>query len=152
VKRPARILGVDFGTKRIGLAISHGDCRIASPMAVYTRRDAGEDARFFQQLVNEEEIERLVVGLPVHMSGDEGRKAAEARAFGKWLGETTNRPVAFWDERLTTSQAEQYLWDARLTHKQRKERRDKVAAQIMLQAFLDAGCPQIAQAEPLADE
>jgi putative holliday junction resolvase len=146
------MLGVDFGTRRIGLAVSDSDCRIASPIAVYIRRDARQDAQFFQQLVNEEAIERLVVGLPVHMSGNEGQKAAEARSFGEWLRQVTNRPVLFWDERLTTTQAEQLLWDVGLTHKQRKERRDKVAAQIMLQGFLDAGCPQCAEAGPLADE
>lgn len=151
VKRPTRILGVDFGTKRIGLAISDADRRIASPLATYARRDSARDARYFQELADQEEIERLVIGLPVHMSGDESQKAAEARAFGQWLGEMTNRPVVFWDERLTTAHAEQLLWDAGLTHKQRRDRRDRVAAQIMLQAFLDAGCPQTADAGPLAD-
>jgi putative Holliday junction resolvase len=144
-----RILGVDYGTKRVGLAVSDVDRRIASPLATYQRRDAAQDARFFQKLVQDEDIERLVVGLPVHMSGDEGKKSAEARAFGAWLAQTTKLPIAFWDERLTTAEAEQLLWDAGLTHKQRKERRDKVAAQILLQAYLDAGCPSVEAVLPL---
>jgi putative Holliday junction resolvase len=82
-----------------------------------------------------------VVGLPVHTDGREGTKAAEARAFGAWLGEVTGLPVVFWDERFTTVEAESALWQAGLTHKKRKERRDRVAAQLMLQAYLDAGCP-----------
>jgi putative Holliday junction resolvase len=81
------------------------------------------------------------VGLPVHLDGREGSKALEARRFGQWLGEVTNLPIVFWDERFTTVEAEGYLWSAGLTHKRRKARRDQVAAQIMLQSFLDAGCP-----------
>ena len=76
-------------------------------------------------------------------------KAAEARAFGKCLAEATKLPVAFFDERFTTTQAEQILWSAGLTHKQRKARRDPLAAQIMLQAYLDAGCPADATPGPL---
>jgi putative Holliday junction resolvase len=81
------------------------------------------------------------VGLPVHLSGREGSKAAAARSFGKWLAEMTGLPVTFWDERFTTVEAESYLWAAGLTHRRRKDRRDQVAAQILLQAYLDAGCP-----------
>ncbi len=147
-----RILGIDFGAKRIGLAISDSDRRIASPLATFERRSIQQDARHFQMLVEEEDVALLLVGLPVHMSGDEGAKAKEAREFGQWLSELTQRPVVFWDERLTTVEAERLLWDAGLTHKQRKERRDKVAAQILLQAYLDAGCPESAEIKPLMDE
>ena len=82
----------------------------------------------------------LVVGLPVHLDGNEGSSAAEARSFGKWLSEVTKLPCTFWDERFTTIEAESALWSAGLTHKQRKVRRDRVAAQMLLQAYLDAGC------------
>ena len=78
-----------------------------------------------------------MVGLPVHLSGKEGQKAAEARAFAAWLTQTTGLPVQFWDERFTTVEAESALWEAGLTHKKRKARRDKVAAQILL-----AGVPR----------
>src|SRR5207302_5892579 len=79
----------------------------------------------------------LVVGLPVHLDGREGVKAQEARAFGRWLADATGLPVTFYDERFTTVQAEAALWGAGLTHKRRKERRDRVAAQMLLQAYLD---------------
>jgi putative Holliday junction resolvase len=136
-----RLLGVDYGSVRVGLAISDAERRIASPLTTYTRRDAEQDARFLQQLVQEQEVAGWVVGLPLHNDGREGHKAKEARAFGQWLKERTGLPVTFWDERFTTMEAEAFLWQAGLTHKRRRQRRDRVAAQILLQAYLDAGCP-----------
>jgi putative Holliday junction resolvase len=136
-----RLLGVDYGTVRVGLAVSDPDRIIASPLATYTRRDPEADARYFRELVQSESIVGLVVGLPVHLSGREGEKAIEARAFGKWLAEITGLPLVFYDERFTTVQAESALWEAGLTHKRRKDRRDRVAAQMLLQAYLNVGCP-----------
>ncbi len=139
--RPGRLLAVDYGSVRVGLAISDPDRKFAFPLEVYTRRDREKDAIYFKDLVKEESVRELLVGLPVHTDGREGQKAAEARAFGKWLHETTGLPVIFHDERFTTVEAESALWTAGLTHKKRKERRDKVAAQLLLQAYLEAGCP-----------
>lgn len=136
-----RILGVDYGTVRVGLAICDSERIIASPLTTYERRDANRDAAFFKELVKTEEVGALVVGLPIHLSGHEGEKAAEARAYGAWLGQVTGLPVVFWDERYTTKDAERHLWGAGLTHKRRKARRDRVAAQILLQTYLEAGCP-----------
>ena len=146
---PTRLLGVDFGTVRVGLAVSDPDRRLASPLAVYERRGTDRDAEFFRGVIAEEEIGALVVGLPIHLDGREGEKAIEARAFGAWLAETTGLPVTFWDERFSTVQAEAALWQAGLTHKKRKARRDRVAAQILLQAYLEAGCPNETAAGPL---
>lgn len=140
-----RFLGIDYGSVRIGLAVSDAERRLASPLAVYERRSPERDADYFRALVETEEIGAILVGLPVHLNGREGAKAAEARAFGAWLAETTGLPVRFWDERFSTVEAESALWQAGLTHKKRKARRDCVAAQILLQAYLDAGCPD----EPL---
>ena len=78
---PGRLLGVDYGNVRIGLAISDPDRKIASPLATYVRRNKDGDAQFFQQLVREEQVVVLVVGLPVHLSGQEGQSSAQARAF-----------------------------------------------------------------------
>lgn len=144
-----RLLAVDHGAVRIGLAVSDADRRIASPLATYTRRNVEQNAAFFKQLVHEEAIVQIVVGLPVHLSGREGEQAIAARVFGKWLGEVTGLSVVFYDERFTTLQAETALWEAGLTHKRRKQRRDRVAAQMLLQAYLDAGCPEQADAGPL---
>jgi len=136
-----RLLGVDYGTVRVGLAVSDPDRIIASPLATYTRRDLEVDASYFRDLTQRESIIGLVVGLPVHLSGREGQKAAEARAFGKWLVDVTKLPLVYYDERFTTVQAESALWEAGLTHKRRKDRRDRVAAQMLLQVYLNAGCP-----------
>jgi putative Holliday junction resolvase len=144
-----RLLGVDFGNVRVGLAVSDPERRLASPLATYERGGRDADATYFHSLVEEEEIGGLVVGLPVHLDGREGEKAAQARGFGAWLGGVTGLPVTFYDERFTTVQAESALWEAGLTHKQRKARRDRVAAQMLLQAYLDAGCPAEPEAGPL---
>jgi putative holliday junction resolvase len=136
-----RLLGIDYGTVRVGLAVSDRDRMIASPIATRERKDAESDAAFFRELVKKEEIVALVVGLPVHLDGREGVKAIESRKYGAWLKETTSLPVVFADERFTSVDAESALWNAGLTHKKRKQRRDRVAAQIMLQAYLDAKCP-----------
>ena len=136
-----KLLGVDYGTVRVGLAITDPERKFAFPLTTYQRRSRDQDADFFRELIEREEVGGLVVGLPVHTDGREGQKAAEARAFGQWLGETTGLPVVYFDERFTTAQAESALWEAGLTHRRRKERRDRVAAQILLQTYLDAGCP-----------
>ncbi len=136
-----RLLGVDYGQVRVGLAVSDPDRKFAFPLTTHERQGPERDATYFRALVSQEDIGGLVVGLPVHLSGREGQKAGEARTFGAWLATATGLPVVYFDERFTTVLAEAALWDAGLTHKKRKARRDKVAAQMFLQAYLDAGCP-----------
>ena len=131
------LIGLDYGTKRIGIAISTRDQTIASPLENYTRRRDDQDGSYLAALAQDYDVVGLVVGLPVHLSGDEGEKAQEAREFARWVGQVTGLPICLWDERFTTSQAERSLRDANLTRQQRKSRLDKVAAQIMLQTFLD---------------
>jgi putative holliday junction resolvase len=146
------ILGIDFGTRRIGAAISDPGRTIAFPLEMHERRGADGDARHYRELVKENDIDRIVVGLPLHTSGREGQLAVSARSFGKWLASVTERPVFYFDERYTTVEAEHRLLDAGLTRQKRKALRDKLAAQIMLQSYLDAGCPEIeAVGAPLAD-
>jgi putative Holliday junction resolvase len=144
-------LGVDYGAVRVGLAVSDPDRKLAFPLEVRERRDRDADAAFFRALVEREEIGALVVGLPVHLDGRESRESGQARAYGAWLAEVTGLAVTFYDERFTTVQAESALWEAGLTHKRRRQRRDKVAAQMLLQAYLDAGCPAETPPGPLAD-
>jgi putative Holliday junction resolvase len=150
VSEHTRLLGVDYGTVRIGLAVSDAERRLASPLAVYQRQGRQRDATYFRTVAEQEEIGAIVVGLPIHCDGREGHKASEARSFGAWLAETTGLPVCFWDERFSTVEAESALWQAGLTHKKRKVRRDRVAAQVLLQAYLDAGCPEDSAAGPLS--
>jgi len=141
VSARTRLLGIDYGTKRVGLAVSDAERKIASPLTTYERAGREADASFFRRVIETEEIGQLVVGLPIHLSGDESAKSTEARAFGKWLQEITGLPVVFADERFSTVEAESALWDAGLTHKKRKARRDRLAAQILLQGYIEAGCP-----------
>lgn len=134
-----RIAGVDYGTVRIGVAIGDLEVGMASPLEVYSRRSERLDAEYFATLAREERLVRWVVGLPVHLDGGESQKSLEARRFGKWLAETTAVAVEFFDERYTSSQAEEHLLAANLTKKRRKARLDALAAQIMLTAYLESG-------------
>jgi putative Holliday junction resolvase len=144
-----RILAIDHGKVRLGLAVSDPERKIASPLTNYTRKDLDQDARFLKEVIATEDAGLAVIGLPVHLSGHEGDQAVKARAFGKWLHERTGISCVYYDERFSTHEAEASLWSAGLTHKKRKARRDQVAAQMLLQAFLDAGCPLDATPGPL---
>ena len=132
------LLGLDYGTKRFGVAVSTPDQSIASPLENYTRRNETEDSAFLKKIAVEYQAAGLVVGLPVHRSGDEGTKAHEARAFGEWAAKACGLPVVYWDERYSSAMAELYLQQAEVSRKKQKQRLDKVAAQVMLQAFLDS--------------
>jgi putative pre-16S rRNA nuclease len=134
---PGRIAGIDFGTVRIGIAISDANQSIASPYETLQRRGEEADRKRFERLVQQEQITRFVVGLPVHLHGGESAKSLEARRFGGWLAETTGVPVEYFDERFTTHDAQLALADAQLSKKKRKARLDKLAAQIMLTAYLE---------------
>ncbi len=151
MKARTRLLAIDPGKVRLGLAISDAERRLASPLLTYTRRDPQQDGRFLKKVVEDEEVCAIVVGLPVHLNGSEGEQAKAARAFGAWLQDVTGLPCVFFDERFTTFEAESALWDAGLTHKKRKARRDQVAAQILLQTYLEAGCPMESKAGPLEE-
>jgi len=138
VPRRGRLMGLDFGTRRIGIALCDDDQRIASPLENYSRLRPEADALRLKTLAGEYRAVGLVVGLPLHMGGEEGQKAREARRFGAWAANATALPLTFWDERLTSSLAEEYLRSAQLSPKKRKMRLDKVAAQIMLQSYLES--------------
>ena len=138
---PGRVAAIDYGTVRIGIAISCPERRFASPLENYDRQSIEKDAARFVQLVEEENVTLFVVGLPIHLDGGESQKSKEARDFAKWLHELTSIQVAMFDERFTSAQAEQMLQGANLTKKRRKARLDMIAAQILLSAFLEAGCP-----------
>lgn len=137
-----RLLAIDHGRVRIGLAVTDTDRRMAFPLSTYECRDEDRDAAYFRELMKEQEVEKIILGLPLHTDGREGRAANEVREFAEWLHEVTGLPIVFFDERFSTRQAERHLWSAGLSHKQRKARRDRVAAQIILQSYLEAGCPE----------
>lgn len=132
------LLGLDYGSKRFGVALSNDEQTIASPLENRTRRSADQDGAFLASLATDYNVVGLVVGLPVHMSGQEGGKAREARNFGQWAGRVTGLPVRYYDERYTSLIAEHHLLSAGISEKKRKERLDKVAAQVLLQSYLDS--------------
>jgi putative pre-16S rRNA nuclease len=148
-----RILGLDFGLRRVGGAISDAGRTIASPLEVYVRGSVDQDARHYRHLVKEHDIQRIVIGLPIHTSGRESEMASCARDWGTWLATITGLPVAFADERYTSVEAENLMIQSGLKRQKRKATRDKLAAQILLQSYLDAGCPEKeSPATPLSDE
>lgn len=140
-KGKGRLLGIDYGSVRVGLAITDPDRILASPLATYQRSMPAADAEYFAAVAREAQAVGLVLGLPIHSDGRESDKSREARRFGEWLGAATGLPVVFWDERFSTVRAEEALLAGRLSPRDRKARRDRVAAQMILQAYLDAGCP-----------
>jgi putative Holliday junction resolvase len=147
-----RVLGIDFGTKRIGAALSDPRRKISSPLETYERRDQTQDARHYRKLIVENEISLIVIGLPIHNSGQEGASAKKARDWGTWLSAETCVKVVYHDERFSTVEAEEKLLIAGVKRKGRKERVDMLAAQILLQDFLDQGCPELEAAnQSMAD-
>ncbi|RUL87370.1 Holliday junction resolvase RuvX [Tautonia sociabilis] len=136
-----RILGLDFGIRRVGVAVSDPDRRLASPVEVYERRSDRLDAAYFRSLVEEYRVDLIVIGLPLLGHGAEGRSAESARTWGRWLSDQLGMPVRFVDERYSTVEAEELLREGGLKASRRKAIRDMIAARILLQAYLDAGCP-----------
>lgn len=147
-----RIAGIDYGTVRIGIAVTDPDRRLASPWETYPRRSTTADAEYFRRLVREERLVGFVVGLPVFASGDESPMSREARKFGHWLTAVTERPVVFFDERHSSCAANEFLAQGKLTAKRRQQLRDQLAAQILLAAFLESGQRPTNQAASLTDD
>ena len=132
------LFGIDYGERRIGIAVSNDEQTIAMQLENYTRINPERDAAWLRQLTSGYGVRGLVVGLPVHMSGEEGQKARQARQFGVWAHQATLLPVTWWDERYSSAAADVYLNRQEFTGKKRKARRDQLAAQVFLQSFLDS--------------
>lgn len=147
-----RLAAIDYGTVRLGVAITDPDQRLASPLENYTRRSLALDRQWLEQLAKNERVVGLVIGLPVHTSGNESQKSREARKFGEWVREVTSLPIVFFDERYTSAHAEALLLDAEFTKKRRKERLDKLAAQILLTAYLESATKGTIEPTSLDDQ
>ncbi|RMG44514.1 MAG: Holliday junction resolvase RuvX [Acidobacteria bacterium] len=132
-----RILGVDVGTRTLGLALSDEGGTVAMPLSVIRRSGLRRDIADLARLVREREVTEIVVGLPLGLDGAPGAMAEEARVVADRLAEATGLPVHRWDERLSTVAAERALLEADLSRRKRKRVVDKVAAALILQAFLD---------------
>ena len=133
-----RFLGIDYGTRRIGLAVSDPGATLASPLAtIVSRGDVARDGKAVAAVAREYEVDEFVLGLPLNMDDSEGVQAGLTRVFGDALGVRTGLPIHYCDERLSTFAAEELLRPAELTRKKKKARLDRVAAQVILQDFLD---------------
>ena len=133
-----RVLALDVGNVRIGIAVSDPGRRIAQPLAVYRRVGYGPDVRHILSLCREYETQLVVLGLPRHMDGGEGIQAQKVRALGREL-EKAGLTVLYQDERLTTVTAEKVLVEGGMRREGRRETVDKVAAAVILQQWLDSG-------------
>ncbi|MCZ6815487.1 MAG: Holliday junction resolvase RuvX [Planctomycetota bacterium] len=132
------IVGIDYGRKRIGLAIADTESRIATPLTTIAgRNDVTRDARIVSDA--SQAVEVYVVGLPMNMDGTDSEQTRLTRRFASELGRLSGRPVHFQDERLSTYAASELLSEAGLSRRRRKELTDRIAAQQILQAWLDPG-------------
>ena len=133
----APLIGLDLGTKTIGVAISDLGRRIASPLVLINRVKFTLDAEALIKLIAERQVAAIVIGLPLNMDGSEGPRAQATRAFVRNLLPKIEIPVAFWDERLSTVAVTRTLLEADTSRKRRGELVDKMAAAFILQGALD---------------
>ena len=132
-----RIMALDLGTKTIGVAISDGMRYSASPLETIKRTKFTKDAERIDQLISENQIVAIILGLPLNMDGSEGPRVQSTRAFARSLAQRINLPIAFWDERLSTSAVTRMMIEADLRRDRRAEVVDKLAASYILQGALD---------------
>ena len=132
-----RLLGIDHGERRVGLAVCDAGRMMASPLETLERVGMKKDFPKLQAIILRERAVGLVVGLPTKFDGSESPQSAKVREWAALLAAAVSLPVVFAEERYSTVFAEQELWDAGLTHKQRKARRDAQAARHILQSYLD---------------
>lgn len=136
------ILGLDFGEKRIGVALAHAESVVAVPLTVIERVGDEADVEGIIALGEKYGAERIVVGLPRSLDGTVGRQAQVVLAFASKLSEATDIPVDTWDERYSTVVAEGMLAQAGMKRTKRRGRRDALAAAVILQSYLDSNSPR----------
>ena len=132
-----KLLGLDLGTKTIGVAVSDALRYTATPLETIARTKFTTDAARLLELITQNDIVALVLGLPLNMDGSEGPRAQSTHAFARNLAQKTPVPIAFWDERLSTSAVTRMLIEADTRRDRRAEVVDKLAASYILQGYLD---------------
>jgi putative Holliday junction resolvase len=135
--REARLLGLDVGTKTIGLALSDVTRSVATPYDTIRRSKFTADAKTIREVVEKNHVGALVIGLPLNMDGSEGPRAQSTRAFARNLAAHVEVPMVFWDERLSTAAVERHLIEADASRKRRAEVVDRMAAAYILQGALE---------------
>lgn len=134
-----RILGIDYGDRHVGLALSDPLLITASPLGAYTMTgDRGRDGKYFRELVAGRGVDEIVVGFPLRMDGSEGGRVEKTREFAAWLEKCVGRPVVFMDERLTSREAQEIMREENIREpRKKKEREDALAAVIILSTYLE---------------
>jgi putative Holliday junction resolvase len=133
----ARLLGLDVGTKTVGMALSDVTRTVATPYDTIRRTKFTADAKTIRQVVETNRVGALVIGLPLNLDGSEGPRAQSTRAFARNLAAHIQVPIAFWDERLSTAAVERHLIEADASRKRRAQVIDRMAAAYILQGALD---------------
>ena len=133
-----RVMALDVGDKRIGVAISDALLLTAQPRPTLRRKDIRADIEALRLLAQANEVHKIVVGQPLHMSGHESPQSEKIARFAEQLHTVLDVPIVFWDERLTSFAAEQHLEELGLNWRQRRQHVDKIAAMIILQNYLDS--------------
>ena len=147
-----RVLGIDYGRRRIGLALSDEAGILASPLPTYVRsRSMKRDMAALTSLVSRYAVSSIVVGLPLNMDGSRGEMAEEVEAFADRIRQVTGLPVESFDERLTSSEAERVLLEANTSRRRRKELRDGLSAVLILQGHLDRQTPAGLPPDPTSE-
>ena len=136
-----RLLGIDYGDKRFGFAISTPDQTIASAIENYTRRTSALDLQQIKNWCEEYLVKGIVIGLPIHMNGLESQKSTQCRRFANWLFQQLGLPIAMHDERCTTAVVIDHLIELDFSRKQRKKKLDMLAAQVLLESYLNSRLP-----------
>lgn len=137
-RTPGRILGLDVGARRIGIAVSDPLGLTAQGLPTLHRRNRRYDHSELRQVINKYSVKEIVIGNPLRMSGESGAQAEKMAAFAAQLGQEFSLPIHLWDERLSTAEAHRLLDETAIRDARRKEVIDKMAAVLILQSFLDA--------------
>jgi putative holliday junction resolvase len=133
-----RILGLDVGTKNIGVAVSDELLLTAQGRQTIRCKDLKSDLAAIAAVIRDENITEVIVGLPLNMNGSQGAKTKEVAAFIGELSKAVTVPIKTWDERLTTAQVERVMLEADISRAKRKANADRLAAQVILQSYLDS--------------
>jgi len=133
-----RILGIDHGDRRIGLAVSDPLQITAQALGLYLVTNEEADRKYFTQLIADYKIEKIVIGLPLRMDGTSGSRVEITKTFAKWLEGFLDTPIIFWDERLTTKQAMGILIQQNVKGKAKKNIKDQLSAVIILSSYMES--------------
>lgn len=135
--RYTRKMGIDYGDKRIGVALTDALCIISSPYEVFQNQSMQQSINHIDKLIKEFDVDEVALGLPLNMDGTEGERAKLHREFGEALANFSGVKVFYVDERLTSAEAEELLIASGVRREKRKELIDKLSAQIILQTFMN---------------